>query len=72
MEFGVLKGRIKSLSLVPVEDFYIADIELLNGMKTSYNLEIGFINGMTGTADIITENSRLISKFIKPFTSIVK
>jgi len=72
MEFGVLKGRIKSLSLVPAEDAYIADIELLNGMKTSYNIEIGFINGMTGTADIITENSRLISRFIKPFISIVK
>lgn len=72
MEYGVLKGRIKSISLVPVEDSYIADIELPNGMKTSYGIEIGFINGMTGTADIITEKSRLISRFIKPVRSIFK
>jgi len=72
MEFGAIKGRIKSLSLVPVENTYIAEIDLVNGMKSTYNKDISFISEMTGTADIITENSRLINRFIKPIKSILK
>src|SRR4030042_1679566 len=72
MEFGVIKGRINSISLVPVEDSYIAEIELINGMRTTYGRELGFINDMTGTADIITDNSRLIYRFIKPLKSMIK
>lgn len=72
MEFGVIKGRIRSISLVPVEDSYIAEIELISGMKTTYGRELGFINEMAGTADIITDNSRLIYRFIKPLKSLVK
>lgn len=72
MEFGVIKGRIRSISLVPVEDSYIAEIELINGMRTTYGRELGFINDMTGTADIITDKSRLIYRFIKPLKSLVK
>ncbi|MFH0842571.1 MAG: HlyD family efflux transporter periplasmic adaptor subunit [Bacteroidota bacterium] len=72
MEFGVIKGRISSVSLVSVEDAYIAEIELVNGMRTTYGREPGFINYMTGTADIITDNSRLIYRFIKPLKNLVK
>ncbi|MBE0674343.1 MAG: HlyD family efflux transporter periplasmic adaptor subunit [Bacteroidales bacterium] len=71
MEFGVLKGRIRSLSLVPVEGGYIAEIDLINGMRTSYNRDIGFIQEMNGTADIITDNNRLIYRFIKPLNALV-
>lgn len=72
MENGVLKGKITTLSLVPVQETYIADIELINGMKTNYGIELDFINGMTGIADIITENRKLIYRFIKPLQSIMK
>jgi multidrug efflux pump subunit AcrA (membrane-fusion protein) len=72
MEFGVIKGRISSMSLVPLEESYIAEIELINGMRTTYGRELGFINDMTGIADIITDNNRLIYRFIKPLSSIMK
>lgn len=72
MEFGVLKGRIRSLSLVPVDGGYIAEIDILNEMRTSYNRDIGFIQEMNGTADIITEKNRLIYKFINPLKTLVK
>ncbi len=71
MEFGVIKGRIKSLSLVPAGEFYIAEFDLVNGLRSSYGIDLGFINEMTGTADIITENSRLIFRLIKPLNSIL-
>ena len=72
MEFGVIKGKIRSLSLVPANDVYIAEIDLVNGMKSTYNIELNFISEMTGTADIITDNSRLIFRLIKPLRSIIK
>ncbi len=71
MEFGMIRGRIKSLSQVPVEGFYIAEIDLINGMNSNYNRKIGFIQEMDGTADIITEKTRLIFKFINPIKSIL-
>jgi multidrug efflux pump subunit AcrA (membrane-fusion protein) len=70
MEFGVLKGKVKSLSLVPVDGAYIAEIEPLNNMRSTYNREIFFIHEMDGTADIITEESRLIYKFIRPLQAL--
>ncbi|MGE5406774.1 MAG: HlyD family secretion protein [Methanosarcina sp.] len=72
MENGVLRGRISSLSLVPVHENYLADIDLTNGMMTSYGVKLEFIDGMTGTADIITENRRLIYRFVKPLQSILR
>jgi len=72
MEFGVIKGKIRSLSLVPANDVYIAEIDLVNGMRSTYNIELNFISEMTGTADIITDNSRLIFRLIKPLKSIIK
>ncbi|MGB8491199.1 MAG: HlyD family efflux transporter periplasmic adaptor subunit [Bacteroidales bacterium] len=70
MEFGVIKGRISSLSLVPEAEEYIAEIHLSDGMKSTYNINLDFINEMTGTADIITEKRRLIFRLIKPLRAL--
>ncbi len=70
MEYGAVKGKISMVSAVPVNDAYITDIELLNGMVTTYGKELDYINGMTGTADIITKESRLIYRFIEPLMSV--
>ena len=72
MEFGVLKGKISTLSLVPAGEVYIAEIDLINGLRSTYNINLDFINEMTGTGDIITDNSRLIFRLIKPLNSLLK
>src|SRR5690606_28719833 len=42
-EFGIIKGRVKLISLVPdVDNDLLIDVELPNGLKTSYNKEIAF------------------------------
>ena len=71
MEYGVLKGRISTLSLVPAGEYYIAEIDLVNGLRSTYGISLDFINEMTGTADIITDNSRLIFRLIKPLRSLL-
>lgn len=80
MEFGVLKGEIKSLSAVPEQIktangntiVYMAEIVFSDGLKTSYNKEIPMIQQMDGTAEIITEDMRLISRFYNPIVSLFR
>jgi multidrug efflux pump subunit AcrA (membrane-fusion protein) len=71
MQYGVLKGRISSFSQVPGEEGFIADIVLTEGMTSTYSEKIKFIHQMNGTAEIITEESRLIFKLISPLKSII-
>ncbi|MCX6239524.1 MAG: HlyD family efflux transporter periplasmic adaptor subunit [Bacteroidia bacterium] len=66
MEFGMLKGNIRSISLVPEARGYVAEIELSGGMTTSYRENLKFIRQMDGTAEIITKEMRLITRLINP------
>ena len=70
MQFGMLKGHISSVSLVPGEKGYVAEIELEKGMTSSYKENLKFIQQMDGTADIITKDLRLIYRFINPLRAL--
>ncbi|WP_445956905.1 HlyD family secretion protein [Yeosuana sp.] len=72
-EFGVLKGKVKNISLIPdMEGLYLIDVELPQNLITSYNRKIEFKQEMRGTAEIITENLRLIERFFYQFREILK
>ena len=67
MEFGMLRGVIRSISLVPDSRGYIAEIELSEGMSSSYrSVNLKFIQQMDGTAEIITRDMLLLTRFINP------
>jgi len=44
----------------------------MNGLQTSYHKNIAFQQEMTGTADIVTEDLRLIERFLYQFRSVFK
>ncbi|MBO9583243.1 MAG: HlyD family efflux transporter periplasmic adaptor subunit [Flavobacterium sp.] len=70
-EFGVLKGEIKNISLVPDKDGnLLIDVALPNGLKTSYDKQITFQQEMKGSAEIVTEDLRLIERILYQFKSI--
>ena len=72
-EFGVLKGKVKSISLTPDKDGnLLLDISLPKGLTTSYKKEIQFQQEMSGTADVITEDLRLIERLLYQFRSMLK
>jgi HlyD family secretion protein len=71
LQYGIVRGRVKSKSLVPSGDAYIIDIELPAGLRTLYGQELDFTQNMQGTAEIITENIRLLQKIINPFRYLV-
>ncbi|MGE0090559.1 MAG: HlyD family secretion protein [Bacteroidales bacterium] len=66
MEFGMVKGIVKSISMAPDNNFYTAEITLPNGLNTFYNEKLDFKQEMQGTAEIITEDFRLLQRIIRP------
>lgn len=72
-EFGILKGEVKNISLVPDKDGnLLLDVELPKGLKTSYKKEIPFQQEMKGTAEIVTEDLRLIERLLYQFRDIYR
>ena len=70
MEYGVLKGTIRSISSVP------ASVQTATGTTIAYTVEVVFPEGMRtqmdGTGEIITEDMRLIEQVIHPIVSLFK
>ena len=72
-EFGIIKGKVKSISLTPDKDGnLLIDISLPNGLKTSYDKKIQFQQEMSGSADIITEDLRLLERLLYQFKDIFR
>lgn len=72
-EFGIVKGKVKSISLTPdKEGFLLIDVSLPKGLETSYKKKIIFQQEMSGTADIITEDLRLLERLLYQFRDIFK
>jgi multidrug resistance efflux pump len=67
MEYGMVKGEIKAKSLVPSGDAYVIEIVLPDGLSTLYGKKLDFTQNMQGTAEIITDDMRLLQKIVNPF-----
>jgi multidrug resistance efflux pump len=67
-EFGIVKGIIKTISLTPdKEGNLLIDVSLPNGIQTSYKKKLVFQQEMGGSADIVTDDQRLIERFLYQF-----
>jgi len=71
MEYGVLHGKIKSISLVPYQENYIAEVEIPS-LITNYNKTIPFNQQMEGTASVIVKDVSLFERLIQPVISSIK
>ncbi len=72
LEFGMVKGIVSSKSLVPQGDMYVLDVDLPDGLKTFYGKDLQFTQNMSGLAEIIAEDMRLIERVIYPFKYLIK
>jgi multidrug resistance efflux pump len=72
-EFGILKGKVQTISLTPDKDGnLILDISLPQALVTSYHKKIIFQQEMGGTADIITQDLRLTERILYQFRELFK
>lgn len=71
MEYGMLKGKIRSISSVPDDkNGYVVEVFFQKGLTTTYKKNLNMIQKMDGTAQIITEDSRLLDRFIQPIRAL--
>ena len=61
-EYGYIEGVVNSVSLNTVERNYLVEIALPSGVMSSTGKELTFAHSLYGTAEIITEKRRLITK----------
>jgi len=75
-EFGMLKGIVQNISLVPAATggttYYVVEIALPEGLNTNYKKELPYLPNMQGAADIITEDMSLLERFVMPMKKIFK
>ena len=75
-EFGQLIGIITDISLIPTaisetQNAYFITISLPQDLITTYKKEITFTPEMTGTAEIITEDLRLLDRIFNKFRKVL-
>lgn len=69
-EFGIVKGRVESISLVPRNGNYSVAISFPNGLITTYGKPLIFKQEMFGEAAIITEELSILERIFAQFRSI--
>jgi hypothetical protein len=80
MEYGTITGRIKSISLttntIKTEkaeiETYMILVDFPNKLKTNYGTNLEFKAEAKGTAEIITNDRRLIQRLFDNLKYIVK
>lgn len=74
-EFGVIRGYVKNISLLPsVSDnitVYVVEISLPDRLMTSYKKELPYYPEMKGKAEIVTKDLSLFQRIMLPFRKIL-
>lgn len=68
-EFGLLQGKLISISKVPNNSFYSTDILLDKGFTTSYNKELPAGKSLNGVGEILTDDYSLFLRLFNPLKS---
>ncbi|NDV95907.1 HlyD family secretion protein [Dysgonomonas sp. 521] len=74
-EYGIIKGRVRNISMVPTRgtegtNYYTVEIELPDGLRTTYNKELPYLPEMQAQADIVTDDISLLERFFMPLRKI--
>jgi multidrug resistance efflux pump len=71
LEYGMVRGIVRNISLVPDSQGYTVEVDLPDGLTTYYKKDIPFKQEMQGTAEIITDQKRLLDRIISPIRTII-
>lgn len=74
-EYGSIRGIVKNISIVPVKNeqgrgYYTVEIELPEGLNTTYKKELPYLPEMQAQADIVTEDISILQRFFMPLRKI--
>lgn len=64
-QYGVLEGRVSAISPLAHGDAYLLQVAFDAGLRTSFGRALDLKDGMQGSADIVTEDARLIERILQ-------
>ncbi len=65
LEYGIVEGVVSKIASVPTGDSYVVEINLPNQLVSTYGKKLEFQQELCGTAEIITEDQRLLSRILQ-------
>ena len=71
-QYGILRGKIESIAMLPNEDLYMVRVSLPQGLTTSYRQALPFTQQLRGETEIITDDLRLLERFFFQFKRLLK
>jgi HlyD family secretion protein len=69
-EYGIVRAVVSNISVVPSGDSYMLEVNFTNGLMTTYGKELPFHKEMYATAEIITEDLRLLERLFMPLKKV--
>ena len=69
-EYGIVRGVVSNISVIPSGESYTLEVTFSNGLMTSYGKELPFYHEMYATAEIITEDLRLLERLLMPLKKV--
>ncbi|PCJ00456.1 MAG: hypothetical protein COB15_02810 [Flavobacteriales bacterium] len=70
-EYGQLTGTIVSISQISGKEGYFVQVKLSDGLTSTYNKTLSYKPDMAGTAEIITEDLRLLERIFNKFRQVL-
>ena len=76
MEYGMVKVTVKNIALVPIlqNDVrnYVLEVDFPAQLTTNYGKILTFSQEMQGVAEIITDDLRLLDRFLNPIRALIE
>jgi multidrug resistance efflux pump len=70
-EYGVLNGVITNISAIAINDNFSIDVNLKDGLITSYHKKLVDKDLMTGIAQVVTEQRKLFHRIVSKFRDLM-
>jgi HlyD family secretion protein len=76
MEYGMMKVLVKNIALVPILQNevrnYVLEVDFPEQLTTNYGKTLAFSQEMQGVAEIITDDLRLLDRFLNPIRALIE
>jgi multidrug resistance efflux pump len=69
-EYGVVRGKVNSISEVAVDGKYYVQVTIPDTLETNFHRKLAFSSNMQGEAHIVTEDMRFLERIFYEFRSV--
>jgi HlyD family secretion protein len=72
LEYGMVKGIVSKISLMPTGDYYALEVGLPEMLVSTYGKKFEFGQELNGIAEIITDDQSLLERILHPVRNVLK